>query len=317
MNRVGFHGTHETQPAKMMYLDSHDATQLTEFTSHCTYEFKDAIETSRGEGLLVSLTSASIPYSFYNIRTGINDKLYYERPGILDKHIQLEAGNYTATALSQHIHDKSLNEGGGLSMTVTYNKTTQKFIFKSNLELTFKFLAVDALRDEIGFGGLTEYHLAADTNSTPADYGSADLNGSVHAIYVRTNLATRSVMESHTHGVSDILAKIDINADPGGVVTLDPNQVSHEALIHTAGVTNIEVRITDERNRLLDLNGLHWQLGIRFRFVNIKISEPIATGGDRERLAPQDIQNALDEQKRKKVTLRKKALKKGKAMVKG
>ena len=124
-------------------------------------------------------------------------------------------------------------------------------------------------------------------------------------------------MTRKTNTVSTVVKSLARNDLGGGVVTLDPNQVSHEALIHTAGVTNIEVRITDERNRLLDLNGLHWQLGIRFRFVNIKISEPIATGGDRERLAPQDIQNALDEQKRNKSTLRKKALKKGKAMVKG
>ena len=30
-----------------------------------------------------------------------------------------------------------------------------------------------------------------------------------------------------------------------------PNQVSHEALVHTAGAKQIEIRLTDERNRLV------------------------------------------------------------------
>ena len=118
----------------------------------------------------------------------------------------------------------------------------------------------------------------------------ADLNGSVHAIFVRTNLATKSVMESMTQGVSDVLAKIDINSDPGGVITLDPNQVSHESLIHTSGIKQIEIKLTDERNRLLDLNGLHTQLGIKFRFVSTKIAEPIvALGAERQRVSHKEV----------------------------
>eukprot|EP01046_Picozoa_sp_COSAG06_P055868 COSAG06_NODE_10398_length_1687_cov_182.739924_4_plen_63_part_00 len=34
MNRVGFHGTHETQPSRMVFLDSRDCTQFTNLTSH-------------------------------------------------------------------------------------------------------------------------------------------------------------------------------------------------------------------------------------------------------------------------------------------
>ena len=32
MNRVGFHQTHETQPSRMLYLDSTDAHHLTSLT---------------------------------------------------------------------------------------------------------------------------------------------------------------------------------------------------------------------------------------------------------------------------------------------
>ena len=40
MNRVGFHATHETQPTKMVFLDSVDCAQFTQLTSHFAYSHK-------------------------------------------------------------------------------------------------------------------------------------------------------------------------------------------------------------------------------------------------------------------------------------
>ena len=295
MNRVGFQGTHETQPSRMMYLDSYDATQLTQFTSHYTYSFKDAVETGTGEGMLVSLSSASIPYSFYNIREGVNNKLYYD-----DTSVTITSGNYNATTLATEI-TRALNDEKAITMVISYDKTRQKYKFKcTSHSLTLKF-PEGAIMFEIGFDTNSDGQLNINVEKEAPNV--ADLNGSVHAIYIRTNLATRSVMESQTGGVSDILAKVDINSDPGGLITLEPQQVSHEALIHTAGVKSVEIRITDERNRLLDLNGLHSQIGLRFRFVNIKLADPIVyPGQSRQRVAPQDIQKALEKKQARRKT---------------
>ncbi len=287
MNRVGFHSTHETQATKMIFLDSVDCRQSTQLTSHYSYAFKDAIETARGEAMLVSLSSASIPYSFYNIRTGINDLLHYQKGGVTQDPLAVTPGNYSATALGKEI----VGMFGALSPTpiplvMSYDKTTLKFKFSSSSNLTFVFDEERSIKDEIGFSETTVISIDA-ANPTPSGH-AADLNGSVHAIYVRTNLATKSVMESQSGGVSDILAKIDINTDPGGVITLDPNQVSHESLIHTAGIKHVEIRLTDERNRLLDLNGLHSQLALRFRFVDTKVSPALTEIDPRQRVNPKD-----------------------------
>ena len=285
MNRVGFHGTHETQPSRMVFLDSRDCSQFTNLTSHYLFGFKDAIETGPGEGMLVSLSSASIPYSFYNVRLGINDTLHYNAT----KSITIPPGNYSANALGKKIVKLFNNVG---TITATYDRVTQKYTFTSNVSLKFYFEndKENSIKNELGFSGFEGIaSINPASNNSNVSTSAADLNGSVHAIYVRTNLATKSVMESQTGGVSDILAKIDINTDPGGVITLDPQQVSHEALIHTAGVKHIEVRITDERNRLLDLNGLHSQIGLRFRFVTTKPSDPIDQGDPRQRVNPKDV----------------------------
>eukprot|EP01043_Picozoa_sp_COSAG02_P096452 COSAG02_NODE_32744_length_511_cov_1.024272_2_plen_89_part_01 len=82
MDNTGYHEWHKTQQSKVMFIDSKDATKHTD-TTHFTYVFNDNINIKKNEGVLVSLLQASVPYSFYNVREGINDKidiLYGERP---------------------------------------------------------------------------------------------------------------------------------------------------------------------------------------------------------------------------------------------
>ena len=65
MSTAGYHVGHRTQGSVVMYLNSGDAHNQHEgTTSHFSFTFKDAIHTRAGEGVLVSLHSASIPYSF-------------------------------------------------------------------------------------------------------------------------------------------------------------------------------------------------------------------------------------------------------------
>ena len=73
MTDVGYHLGHETQASKVMYLDSRDGVSTgTGEGSEFSAVFEDSMTTWEDEGVLVSLLSATIPYSFYNFRTGVN-----------------------------------------------------------------------------------------------------------------------------------------------------------------------------------------------------------------------------------------------------
>ena len=63
--------------SKILYLDSRDAdTYLqSDLTSYFNYILKENIEVPLNQRALISLNSATIPYSFYNIRNDINNKL--------------------------------------------------------------------------------------------------------------------------------------------------------------------------------------------------------------------------------------------------
>ena len=124
MSQVGYHLGHETQASKVMYLDSRDGAQIgtgTEFS----YVFEDALVTREDEGMLVSLLSATIPYSFYNIRAGVNDAMKFTVATLSggsssDCSFTIDAGNYTSTSLRTTLQTQMTAEcaDAGLSAAV-------------------------------------------------------------------------------------------------------------------------------------------------------------------------------------------------------
>lgn len=73
-------------PSKILYINSEDASQYlaTKLNSDGTssplncyfqYTLKESIEIPLNQRAIISLNSATIPYSFYNIRKDVNDTI--------------------------------------------------------------------------------------------------------------------------------------------------------------------------------------------------------------------------------------------------
>ena len=104
----------------------------------------------------------------------------------------------------------------------------------------------------------------------------ADLNGSIHSLYLRTNLPVVSSMDSLTGGTSQIIAKIPIMSGPGSIIFHEPQNAIHKSLIQTKDIRFITIRLTDDRNRVISLNGLHFSLALMFEFVSLKwMTQPV------------------------------------------
>jgi len=89
-----------------------------------------------------------------------------------------------------------------------------------------------------------------------------DFFGSVHGLMVRTSMSQKGVMDSQTGAFGNILARVPIDAQPGGVIFHQPMNSTHRNLVAARHIDSITVRVSDERNRLIDLNGLHMNLAI-------------------------------------------------------
>ena len=288
MTDIGFNLGHETQAAKVMYLDSRDGTSTLNDGSEFTVVFEESMTTRADEGLLVSLLSATIPYSFYNIRQGVNDGLLFKEQTLdgtttVFHTVNVEPGNYTATALRLALQEKATqacDTAGilGTVIAIDYDRIQQKFKFSTptaDRRVTFQFQAiVNPMHTELGFPAETdEAVFLSDVPLTSPNV--VDINGSIHAVHIRSDLPTLAVYDSLSGKASDILSKVTLNTNPGGIIFHDPRDTKHESLLRSSSIKSVRIKLTDERARPLSLNGLHFQVGLLFRFVSLKIADPL------------------------------------------
>ncbi len=105
----------------------------------------------------------------------------------------------------------------------------------------------------------------------------SDLTNSVRSLFMRTNLSTTSVLDSNIGGgFSNILCRVPINAEPGQVINIEPvNGDVHKLLLKLKTITNISIRLTNQKNETIDLNGLDFDVSLKLEFIEDKeLKEP-------------------------------------------
>jgi len=262
--------------SKVIHINSLDAstTLSTGLTSYFRIFFEEGISCRDNERMLVSLHQATIPYSFYNIRNQINNIIPYKIDGGETVHtITIPIGSYTSTSLKNKL-TTLLNVVLTGGVNITYDRTTQKFKYScitatdALRQLTFDFdESPYSAHIELGFNPQETFVITATPTSST---NVIDVNGSIHGLFIRTNLTTDGSIDSKSKGLNTILGRLPIQSNFGSVLFFNPNNSTHKILIHNKTLNHFTIRLTDERNREVDLNGLHFTLAIQVDFVNIK-----------------------------------------------
>ena len=105
----------------------------------------------------------------------------------------------------------------------------------------------------------------------------ADLTNSVRSLFMRTNLSTSSILDSHIGGgFSNILTRVPIKSEPGGIINIDPvNGDVHKLLLKLKAITNIAIRLTNQKNETINLNGLDFDVSLKLEFIeDTNLKEP-------------------------------------------
>lgn len=330
----------DENPSKMLYLDSADAdayienqtnTQSQTYTRPLTTNFifslREKIVVPDHEDCLVSLHSATIPYSFYNVRAGINDtiplKLTFGTGATLTTSISIDDGNYDVYNLASSIANGTTRtkttDGLGFNLTtgmigfntidisglgiggasevkdiatlaITYDRVNMGYDFKwtatggapttlDKCELLFS----SNPNNETGFANrllglvLQDYPVSGTwkpiATSTFSNFDTitsnqvVDLLDNIHGLYLRQNLVSKSTMDSSGGGTfTNILERIPINSSQGGVIFYSPTN-PHRSLVNIKEVDSIGIKLTDDQNRAIDLNGLNFQVGILIQYL--------------------------------------------------
>ena len=259
----------ENENSKIIFINSSDKTNSFDTTgSVFSYQLETPIITPPNQDCLVSLYSCVVPYSFYNIRENINDRIPYRLVANdnLDS-LKIPKGNYTITTLATAI--KVLLDGivGGNTYTITYDRTTMKYKYNSTSQLIyFDFNSfTDTAHIEMGFG---QNEITPDTGiSNLISSNVPDVNGNTHQIQIRTNLSTKGCIDSISKSYSTILGSIPIDVNFGGVIFAKPNSL-HKIKITSKNINSLTIRITDDRGRPLNLNGLNFTCAIMIDYID-------------------------------------------------
>ena len=254
-----------TENRKIIHITSSDATnKLGE--GFLDYRLEQAITTPVNQDTLVSLYSAVIPYSFYNIREGVNDKIYYSQVGSsVQLSLTIPKGSYTINSLETKLEELLSSVVTG-DCSITFSRTTMKYTFVIPQHLGFNQIyfnfenKIDGAEVSLGFPknyvGLSTGFSSLESVNVP------DVNGGVHSINIRSNLTTKGCIDSQTRSFSTILGTIPIDVNFGGVLFHRPADAIHKIIIQQKEIKRIIIRLTDDRDRLLDLNGLDFNITI-------------------------------------------------------
>ena len=222
---------------------------------------KENIEVPLHQRALISLNSATIPYSFYNIRLGINDVLSAKATNTnsglsLELEHTIPAGNYTALTLADNIKSFMNNTLQKSGHNITYvfemlfDSDRQKYIYSATtteahpIQIEFLFQDEDLLSPHIEMG-----FPAVDVSFTTSSddllsTNVIDINGSIHGVYIRTNLVSTGTLDSQSKTFSNILARIPINVQSGGIIFAVPSNQTHKTLVDIRSINTLTIRLT-------------------------------------------------------------------------
>lgn len=225
-----------------IYLDSKDALNLND-----TYIFYlPNLEIQDGYYLYLQLQNCSIPYSFYNINNNTNYFNYLDDGQLYN--VTLTNGNYNINQLVTELKNKI-----GQNFTITYNNITNKITFSHNKDFTFIY---SKLLDILGF---TMNNLSS-VNKSLTSTNCINLNY-IRCINLVSNISTYNINKSLENN-SVILCNIPVNNSPYSIIYYQ-NYNGFRTNLYTNKLDYITIKLTDNYENNIDLNGLNFNLTIQ------------------------------------------------------
>lgn len=237
-----------------IFLNSKTADKyLNGFTSNCIFYLPQFI-ISRMKNMYISVQSATIPYSFYNIDY-FNDRLVYNVNGGSDITINIPQGNYNTTTLRTYL--LSVMTG----FTITYSSLNNQFTFThSTYDFTFK--SSSTCMETIGFD---EYVNHTSTSRVLISSNSINLF-TIRNIYIQSNNLMLNNINNSTPNNCTILASVPLTSGQFSVINYYNTNNVRSRIDNIRNFTQLNINLTDQDGDILDLNGCHFSLTLQIDF---------------------------------------------------
>lgn len=220
--------------------------------SDCNFFLNNRLEVPPQHTIYVSVVSANIPYSFYNINSKINVLSYTINS--ITYSLTITQGNYNAYNLVSF-----LNANLQTGFTCSYDIITNKIKF---IHTTYEF-SINSSSTCLSILGIS-----SNLNSiSKTIIGDHCLNlQNVQTIYLLTNLNVGNICLCNINR-SNVLCSIPVEVAPNSNI-IYVNQNNFRNNLYSNIISFINIKLTDQSHNLLDLNGIHWTATLQLDFVD-------------------------------------------------
>ena len=121
------------------------------------------------------------------------------------------------------------------------------------------------INKELGYTTDKADETIATGNSSVSDF-VVNL-ASVHSIFIKSNIGNGNVISTRA-GNSTTLQKISVDVNSNGIIYLNSDDYRQITISQSAVIDNIIFRITDQNDRLLQLNNCNYEFSMLFQIYN-------------------------------------------------
>lgn len=204
--------------------------------------------------MLLSLSSAEIPFSFY-VCNQYNNILEITENGA-SRTITIPFGNYTPSSLRTKLLGLL-----GFTYGIKYNADSMKFEFTTTRANVTFHMDESTCNELLGFSnddftfddGFLESTRVINFNYT-------------NSIYLTTDFTDVGSIDSRSKRYTNILAKIPINTMAGGMIYFYGNQTTHKVIYHSSSIQKVQLQLTDDKLRPINFNGVRFEVSLLVDF---------------------------------------------------
>lgn len=237
-----------------IFLNSKTANKyIGGYTSNCIFNLPQFI-IPRVKNMFVSVQSATIPYSFYNVDY-FNDLLVYNVNGGSDINITIPQGNYNVTTLRTYL--TSVMTG----FTITYSSLNNSYTF-THSTYDFSFKKTSTCMEILGFDENEDY---SSISKSMTSINSINLF-TIRNVYIQSNNLILNNINNSTPNNCTILASIPLTTGQFSVVTFSNVNNVRSRIDSIRNFTQLNINLTDQDGDILDLNGCHFSITLQIDF---------------------------------------------------
>lgn len=225
-------------------------------TQYIFYIPPNSIVAESQEQIFLSVQSAILPNSFYNINSN-NNTLFYSldsSPSIISA-FALPFGNYTIYDMINYFNTNMVN------FQVSYNKSTNKLLFENKSHINFTFYS-SLIYNVIGFNKDITYHsLGGYLNSKNC------INlATIQYINIKANFNTNNLVKYNINDKS-IICSIPVSSNPTGIMSYF-NYNNFKINTYRNQISEIILEFTDQNGYNINFNGVDWSIVLQLDIIN-------------------------------------------------